>query len=1042
MGLGNGPGPSGCAGLDGTYEPCHRRQLDGPGTSTLGPVNGLGSASDGVALIAPRLCSSHISFHPHTHSFPTVNGDLCQSVELSSNNEGLPASHQESDHPTRLAGGLQHNLLNTSTPTTSSYRLGSPGPRSSSGPPHCRHMAQGHMGHIRTRSGPALRPTETSHLRQGARATEIRYPDDSQPQDGAAWKGCSSIEIGDNQHPIPPVLVGTGRSTGSTPPVPRVHQPPTGGAALPGVCSPQPDQGLVVLCQNCRLQPIGRTSPHTPGAVCRGPRQSADHRALLEEHCNLITAGQCENGWCHSPQMSNPGAEEGEHEDFCLLPAIFAKWYAHLPAHLPSPIVDTWASSTQHCLPAYGVDYFATHYPNIPLWLNPRFSFMTAVIQHMAQHHQLGFILYPHWDTTDWWDTLQAMVSDVTSYDAGSHLFRGVHQTHTKPCPWAFSIGFVDFRRHPAPHTPLQRYYRLISSAGYPPVPPGYGAPRLPKCFRESCPPVISRSRGLSLAPITPTTMDYGQLLAMAHAIHCPRVRILHHIVQTFTDPDTFFQLFTVGPVLPGPGLPSRLTQDTLTKAVAWGLLDKHVAPYLYHPSFLVPKSTPGDGRLVTNCKDTINCLIRKIPWPCEPARRDHLLNTILSWDVASLYDFISFFFQFTLGCRIQPWFGLRQKGFKAVMTRPPQGFSPMPAAAQCVTDAVLWDMPALGHIDNIVIGGHTPEDLAIAKATFLQRCDACHLALKERDPPVETLFQHLGLQFDLQNKHYRLIPEWAAKTAALLVEICDLASTPLQLPLRLLWTALGCIFWSCYILDIILAGYWATMQFTRRTAARTSRDKILWDSPASLPPSVITEWRDIRLIIGRNEWRLPPSMPMDLQSCHSILACDSCGEGAGLCAEPFGTPYRVTHHSISWWPWPEKTQKLSMPCLEGLACIRSSEEVLPHLEEPVLWLEDCAPFLKALKKGFSPAPALNAIVRAIRSLPHNIRWQWVPTHLMPADHLSRRHGYGPLQSVNGTFLTTQLRAWLSSTEAQRFQYGPTTHHDKLAMQKWGSPCA
>ena len=106
-------------------------------------------------------------------------------------------------------------------------------------------------------------------------------------------------------------------------------------------------------------------------------------------------------------------------------------------------------------------------------------------------------------------------------------------------------------------------------------------------------------------------------------------------------------------------------------------------------------------------------------------------------------------------------------------------------------------------------------------------------------------------------------------------------------------------------------------------------------------------------------------------------------------------------------------------------------------MAEPILWLEDCAPFLKALRKGFSAAPALNTIVRALRGLPQRIRWQWVPTHLMPADGPSRRAGYGPLQTVTGTFLSPALMAWLSSSEAQRFQYGPTTHSDKQVMQQW-----
>ena len=1018
-----------------THDTCNRQDFDGPEFKALDPFYGLGPAPSGVSLPSPPSSSSTLPHHPHPHCHTPLSQHIRTQHQHTGHDKGLSSPFAQPLHSTCSPSGVQRVLHRPAHATEPGRRTGPPGPPHAPQQPRGGGMAESVVGHLRSRSCPLERFAEVPHVCPHHTTSPVRHPHGVQSQDGQTRQRSASTETGAHSHTVSGIFSGTGASTHSPQIVPGVHLTPACSTLVP--FARPTSKGLVVFCKNCRLPTLGHTTSDTPGAISGGTRQSTDHREILAKSGHLVTVEQCENGGSHSPSLSHHQTSEGETEDFCILPAVFSTWYASLPAHLPPPLVDTWASSTQHCLQTYGVDYFQTEYPDISLWLNPRFSDMTAVLQHMTQHHQFGFILYPHWESTDWWDSLQSMVSHVTAVFAqGVHLFRGVHQTYSRPCPWIAYIGFVDCRSTTISQAPsLHRYFQLIGTLGYPPVPPGYAANRLPKCYRTQGPPVRN-SRALVLAPITSTTIAYDALLALAHSIHYPRTSILEHIVRTFTDQNTFFQLFTVGPLMPGPGFPSRLTKDTLSKAVAWGLLT-HISPYLYHSAFLVPKSTPGEGRLCTNCKDTINHLIRRIPWPCDLARRNHLLQTVLSWNYASLYDFTSFFFQFELGTAVQPWFGIRQKSFKAVMTRPPQGFSPMPAAAQCTTDALLWGLPGLGHIDNIILGGMTLEALEHTKVTFLERCDGCRMALKERTSPCQQVFHHLGLQFDLQQKRYRLIPEWAERTSRLLLDISDIASTPLQLPLRVLWTALGCIFWSCYILDIILARYWATMQFTRRNAVRTSQDIHLWDSPTSLPPSVIVEWRQLHTIIGLNEWRSPPALPTDILQCRSLVACDSCELSAGMCAESFNDNILPTHHHIAWWPWPEHTQKLSMPCLEGLACIRTGEEILSQLAEPILWLDDCAPFLKALRKGFSSAPELNSIVRALRALPQKIRWQWVPTHLMPADALSRRAGYGPLQRTSGSFLSQALLAWLASSEAQQLQYGPTTQQDKQAVQQW-----
>ena len=96
------------------------------------------------------------------------------------------------------------------------------------------------------------------------------------------------------------------------------------------------------------------------------------------------------------------------------------------------------------------------------------------------------------------------------------------------------------------------------------------------------------------------------------------------------------------------------------------------------------------------------------------------------------------------------------------------------------------------------------------------------------------------------------------------------------------------------------MARYWGTLQFTWRTASRTSKDMKLWDTPFSLPPSVITEWREFHDIIRHNEWRQPPKLPEDILQCRSLLACDSCETSAGnVCSTLQNSGHHYTPPSV-----------------------------------------------------------------------------------------------------------------------------------------------
>ena len=117
--------------------------------------------------------------------------------------------------------------------------------------------------------------------------------------------------------------------------------------------------------------------------------------------------------------------------------------------------------------------------------------------------------------------------------------------------------------------------------------------------------------------------------------------------------------------------------------------------------------------------------------------------------------------------------------------------------------------------------------------------------------------------------------------------------------------------------------------------------------------------------------WLPPPHLPPQLAKCRAVIANDSSQYGAAYCYQygpilEFGANESEDAYFIeSWWQWPPKAVQRGMPTKEALACLRSLGEALPNIPtqcNPVLWLVDCDPVVKAIRKGFSPAPHLNRI--------------------------------------------------------------------------------
>ena len=163
------------------------------------------------------------------------------------------------------------------------------------------------------------------------------------------------------------------------------------------------------------------------------------------------------------------------------------------------------------------------------------------------------------------------------------------------------------------------------------------------------------------------------------------------------------------------------------------------------------------------------------------------------------------------------------------------------------------------------------------------------------------------------------------------------------------------------------------------------------------------------------NEWLTPPPRSPALHLFFTLIACDSSVPAGAFCWEVLHRdPHLPAIHQASWWQWPPRVcTRFSMPAREALACVRTSQDALPHMERPAIWLVDCLPVLQALAKGFSSKPILNALTRCLRNI-DGILWIWVPTDLMPADVYSRKSGFSPMRVHPGSILSWPLRTFLS----------------------------
>ena len=569
------------------------------------------------------------------------------------------------------------------------------------------------------------------------------------------------------------------------------------------------------------------------------------------------------------------------------------------------------------------------------------------------------------------------------------------------------------------------RQGRLLLHPSYPPrLHHGYATP-IPT--NRARPP--SKQCHLPLAPIAPP-LSYEAIRSLAASVGYPHQSILCQMFNALQYRDHFLSLFP-SPFPKSPGVPSRLHPDRLHEALAFDLIQEvsHHSPiYTSHSCFPVPKSDGLHSRFITNVTFNDQHLLPSeggVEWSCPLPSFPQLIRRILGWSWAHEVDAQSFFPQFKLGKDIRPFFGIRQRGFRGVLTRMPQGWSKAPSIAQHTASAVTYNCsapqdPSSGAfpwIDNLISGGTSLEAATSVLQTVLSRCADCHITLKAHEPCPSQELHVVGLHFDLKTSQYRLDQAWATSSSSFLLDYIHEASRGCPPPLRVTWTAIGIALWTSHVSLLPLGTHmWDTIMFMKRHTPRV-QVSTAWDEKCTVHEDVIVELRSCQRRLAANPWLPKPPPLITLHQCKNLLITDaSLWAGSFLCSL-VDCP-TITKVNGMWWQWTGRATGQWMPILEALALLRALQELQSRncLPSDIVWLTDCEPVRKAFLRQYSPSAKLNGILRSIRQFPVNIVPCWIPSELNSADPFSRRTDFAPLQSLDGIALPDPaLHAFISS---------------------------
>lgn len=258
-------------------------------------------------------------------------------------------------------------------------------------------------------------------------------------------------------------------------------------------------------------------------------------------------------------------------------------------------------------------------------------------------------------------------------------------------------------------------------------------------------------------------------------------------------------------------------------------------------------------------------------------------------------------------------------------------GHRPAGDVAQSTTDFLLdfvHTSASKSIIDNVAFVNSDPVALQSDADAFLDRVRAVGGELNDDDQIIVRKGAWAGLMLDFTNK-----------TSALLEKTLEKFTLSWQRRGHWTWRQfaahVGLLFWSLGILDVPIASYFDLLRFISRTSLMLQREPELWDTPASIPPvvmSVMDAWTKICL---RNTPRKVPAPG----ATEWLVATDASGYGWGYIAYNVATGQTRAHGA----PWTEGERArfgqkiLRSTFTEPRALLNTARHLLPrHTGEPI----------------------------------------------------------------------------------------------------------
>jgi hypothetical protein len=528
----------------------------------------------------------------------------------------------------------------------------------------------------------------------------------------------------------------------------------------------------------------------------------------------------------------------------------------------------------------------------------------------------------------------------------------------------------------------------------YPPLPP-----YPPNEEDLLSPPPLPRDplAQLSLDPITVPPIDIDELIRMEAD--------LERVLRVLRSEDDFCKLLKEDATLPTATSPSRVPGNWEKDLIGWGVAsycNPH-QPKAILSAFTVPKSADA-VRLIINAAPLNECMQRPPHFSLPSVQQ--LKEKVFLYALGQTVDLRHCFYQFSVSGGVEDYFCVRaRRGRVLSFQRMAMGWSWAPYIAQSVALAYL--RPILPHAvavydDFLVLGDdeQQTESRAATVRSRITRCGGTLHATKSMTSPA-TIFVYMGIEWDLENKRFRLSPSFVAKWSPWLNK---LPSEQLG-SLHLLYSVVAAILYALRIWDEPACYYFEITRWVSQISASIGNGHRTWQDRASFPQKVWAEVLTLSTRLSSNPWCTwqagPPTSPTQIYSDASSCGWAWITYQGGILEGRCGPAPVAMHINVLelWALW--QAIRIVAQRSPGLAWIA--------------WCDNLVVVHQVRRRrspSFWPNFILRALCKLLKDTGSRLQVNWISTTEQLADRFTRLDAFDPPA-------TTDMESLPMDTEGQ-----------------------